>query len=186
MYGYIKGVVKKVYPSHVIVENNGIGYLIISPNPYEYKLDDEAIFYTYLHVREDVFSLYGFKSEKILNLFLKLISVSGIGPKSALGIVAFDDTDRIVQAIEFGDVKYLTKFPGVGTKSAQQIILDLKGKLIDDEVEFKLISDAGKDVEAALVSLGYNKADIKRVMKHINVDQSADQALKEALAYLLK
>lgn len=186
MYGYIKGVIKKVTPDSIILENNGIGYLIISPTPYDYKIEDEVKVYTYYHVREDLIALYGFKNEEILALFLKLLSVSGIGPKSALSIVAFDDTNKIIEAIEAGDAKYLTKFPGVGMKSAQQIILDLKGKLVLKEEQNQLISDSSKDIQAALSALGYNKAEIAKTIKNINVDQPVDKALKEALAHLLK
>lgn len=186
MYGYIKGIIKKVSPENIIVENNGIGYLVISPIPYSYKLDEEVIIYTHHHVREDVIALYGFKDQETLSLFQKLISVSGIGPKSALSIVAFDDSEKIVDAIEYGDAKYLTKFPGIGMKSASQIILDLKGKLVTDASDFKLVNDSTKDVMAALQALGYNKQEISKTVKHINVDQPVDKALKEALAYLLK
>ncbi len=186
MYAYIKGIITKIKPSAVVVESQGIGYLLLSPTPYSYHIGEEATLYTYLHVREDVFALYGFKDEETLQLFEKLISVSGIGPKSALSIVAFESTNLIIDAIETGDVKYLTKFPGIGKKSAQQIILDLKGKLVDDETEFQLIPDQQKDIVAALSALGYNKQEIKKTIKHINVDQPVDQALKDALAYLLK
>ena len=186
MYAYIKGIVTKIKPSAVVVESQGIGYLLLSPTPYSYHLGDEVTLYTYLHVREDIFALYGFKDEETLQLFEKLISVSGIGPKSALSIVAFESTQLIVDAIENGDVKYLTKFPGVGTKSAQQIILDLKGKLVEEEESLQLIPDHQKDVVAALSALGYNKQEIKKALKHINIDQPVDQALKDALAYLLK
>ena len=186
MYGYIKGIVKKVSPEHIIIDNGGIGYLILSPTPYQYHLDEEVKVFTYLHVREDIFALYGFKDEDTLKLFQKLISVSGIGPKSALSIVAFDDSRKIVEAIETGDTKTLIKFPGIGMKSAQQIILDLKGKLVEDPSDIRILDDNSKDVVAALEALGYNKNDIKKTIKHINVDQPVESALKEALAYLLR
>lgn len=186
MYAYIKGIITKIKPSAVVVESQGIGYLLLSPTPYSYHIGEEATLYTYLHVREDVFALYGFKDEETLQLFEKSISVSGIGPKSALSIVAFESTNLIIEAIEAGDIKYLTKFPGIGKKSAQQIILDLKGKLIDDETELQLIPDQQKDIVAALTALGYNKQEIKKTIKHINVDQPVDKALKDALTYLLK
>ncbi|CDR31141.1 Holliday junction ATP-dependent DNA helicase RuvA [Acholeplasma oculi] len=186
MYGYIKGIVKKITPQHIIVDNHGIGYLVISPTPYQYRLEEEVQLSTYLHVREDIFQLYGFKDDQTLELFLKLLSVSGIGPKSALSIVAYDEPNKIILAIEESDAKYLTKFPGIGMKSAQQIILDLKGKLVSDDLDLELISDASKDVSLALEALGYNRKEIAKALKHINTDQSVDQALKEALAYMLK
>ncbi|MFA5692236.1 MAG: Holliday junction branch migration protein RuvA [Acholeplasmataceae bacterium] len=186
MYGYIKGVVKKITPEHLIIENNDIGYLIKSPTPYDYKIDDLVTLYTYLHVREDIFMLYGFKDETTLNLFLKLIDVKGIGPKSALSIVAYDDTNRIVSAIETGDAKYLTRFPGIGNKSSQQIILDLKGKLAKDDSFDVNINDSSKDVYEALRALGYNQTEIKRAIKNIDTNKDTNEALKDALAYMLK
>src|SRR5690554_5730927 len=186
MYAYIKGVVTKVTPQFIVIENQGIGYQILSPTPFDYQLDHETTIYTYLHVREDQHLLYGFKDEETVQLFLKLISVSGIGPKSAMSIVAYDDTERIIDAIETGDAKYLTKFPGIGMKSAQQIILDLKGKLVTDELDVLLVSDNAKDVTAALEALGYNKKEIAKAVKQVNFDQNLDKALKDALAILLK
>ena len=186
MYGYIKGIVKKVSPENIIIETYGIGYLIISPTPYQYTIDESVTLFLHHHVREDIISLYGFKDEETLNLFRKLISVSGIGPKSALSIVAYDDSNRIVDAIETSDAKYLTKFPGIGMKSAQQIILDLKGKLVIAEEKHSLINDISNDVSAALEALGYNKKEVSKVMKNVDVDQTVDKALKQALSYLLK
>ncbi|CCV64075.1 Holliday junction ATP-dependent DNA helicase RuvA [Alteracholeplasma palmae J233] len=185
MYGYIKGKITKIVAEYIIVENNGIGYQIISPSPYDYEIDDEVVVFTYLHVREDIFLLYGFKDTETLDLFKKLLSVSGIGPKSALSIVAASNSNDVLNAIENGDVKYLTKFPGIGNKSAQQIILDLKGKLIVVN-ENKLIPDIGKDVSEALLALGYSKVEIAKAIKHINLDQKIELAVKEALVWLLK
>src|SRR5690554_7373872 len=186
MYAYIKGVVTKVTPQFIVIENQGIGYQILSPTPFDYQLDHETTIYTYLHVREDQHLLYGFKDEETVQLFLKLISVSGIGPKSAMSIVAYDDTERIIDAIETGDAKYLTKFPGIGMKSAQQIILDLKGKLVEAMTDLKHVDDHTKDNVAALEALGYSKKEINKTLKNISIDQPVDQALKDALAYLLK
>lgn len=185
MYGYVKGKVVKILAEYMIVENHGIGYQIISPTPFSYQLDSEVTVFTYLHVREDIFVLYGFKDEDTLKLFKKLISVSGIGPKSALSIVASDKTYEVLMAIEDGNIKYLTKFPGIGNKSAQQIILDLKGKLVEPDKN-ALLPDHSKDVTAALIALGYNKVEINKTLKHINIDQNIELAIKEALAWLLK
>ena len=88
MYGYIIGKITKISPKYIICENNGIGYLIIVPNPYNYKLNQDYKVFTHQYVREDIIDLYGFISEEEKDLFLKLISVSGIGPKSALSILA--------------------------------------------------------------------------------------------------
>lgn len=186
MYGHIKGVVTKIHPEFIIVETHGVGYKMISPTPFSYHMGDTVLVYTYLHVREDILALYGFKDEETLTLFQKLISVSGIGPKSALSIVAFEETSRVIDAIERHDAKYLTKFPGIGMKSAQQIILDLKGKLDQEEAHFSLVSSQQQDIMAALSALGYNKQEIGKAIRNINIDQPVSDAVKEALAYLLK
>lgn len=131
MYEYLKGIVTFINPYYIVVENQGIGYQIALGNPYRYssKLNQEIMIYLHQVIREDTHSLYGFGTLEEKQLFLKLVSVSGIGPKSALAIMASDDHAGLIQAMETGDVTYLTKFPGVGKKTAQQMILDLKGKL---------------------------------------------------------
>ncbi|MFA5560471.1 MAG: Holliday junction branch migration protein RuvA [Acholeplasmataceae bacterium] len=184
MYGYIQGKIKSIKPSYIILENNGIGYQIIAPNPYVYHYDEEVTVQTYLHVREDVHALYGFRTAESKDLFLRLLGVSGIGPKSALSLLATDAISDIIVAIEEGNVKFLTRFPGIGVKSAQQIILDLKGKLVDADDE--LVPTMQNDVADALGALGYSKTEIKKVMKKIKPDQPVELMIKEALQYLLK
>ena len=134
MYGYIIGKVTSITPKYIICENNKIGYLLIVANPYNFKLDEEYKIYTHQYVREDVLDLYGFQSAEEKELFLKLISVSGIGPKSALSMLATGSVKEIVNAIESRNDVYLRKFPGIGAKASQQIILDLRGKLSIGEV----------------------------------------------------
>lgn len=184
MYAYIEGIIKEIKPSYVVIENHGIGYLIISPNPYSYHMGEEIRIYTHHYVREDLDNLYGFKSLESKELFIKLISVSGIGPKSALSLLASDQINDIVLAIEESNVKFLTKFPGIGQKSAQQIILDLKGKLIEDEDE--LIPTHKNDTVDALSALGYSNVEIKKVMKKIDQDQPVQEMIKQALQLLMK
>ena len=184
VYAYIEGILTDIKPSYIVLENNGIGYLIISPNPYSYHKNDHVKIYTHHYVREDINNLYGFKSLESKELFIRLIGVSGIGPKSALSILASDAIHEIILAIEEGNVKFLTKFPGIGIKSAQQIILDLKGKLIDDEDD--LLPSHSNDVEDALSALGYSKLEIKKVMKKIDQDQTVETMIKSALQMLMK
>ncbi len=184
MFAYVKGVVTLIKPSYIVVDVSGVGYLILTPNSYDYHLNKEVIVYTHHYVREDINALYGFMTLDSKDLFVKLISVSGIGPKSALSILASNQIDEIIIAIEASDVKYLTKFPGIGPKSAQQIILDLKGKLVTDDLE--LIPSQESDVSQALSALGYSKVEIKKVLKKINLDQSVELMIKEALKLLMK
>lgn len=184
MYSYIKGTVKNISSSTITVENNNIGYLIVSPQPYEYKLEEEVAVYLYHLIRDDQIVLYGFKDQDRLNLFIKLLSVRGIGPKSALSIIAYDKPNDIIVAISAGDVKFLTKFPGIGTKSAQQIILDLKGKLDFDEVLIK--NPIVQDVELALLALGYKKAEVSKSLKVVDPNDTVELGIKKALAWLIK
>ncbi|MDE7105673.1 MAG: Holliday junction branch migration protein RuvA, partial [Anaeroplasmataceae bacterium] len=141
--------------------------------------------YVYQYVREDVIDLYGFISEDEKDLFLKLISVSGIGPKSALSILATGTVSEIVKAIEARNDAYLRKFPGIGAKASQQIILDLQGKLnLGEEIMIK--NTKLEDVEQALLALGYNKKEITKVLPKL--DQTLDEGalVKQALKALVK
>ena len=182
MYSYIKGVITMVEPSYVVLENNGIGYMIFVANPYLYKLNEEVLIYLYQQIREDENTLYGFKNKEEKDLFLKLISVKGLGCKMALPMLSGDNKDSIYSAIESGNVNYLKKFPKIGDKVARQIILDLKGKLVKDE---STSSVGFEEVVEALESLGYKSADIKRVLPKITSEKVEDQ-IKEALQLLLK
>jgi len=188
MYGYIKGKVTKICPKYIICDNNGIGYLIIVANPYNYKLNEDYIIYTYQAVREDSIDLYGFMHEDEKELFLKLISVQGIGPKSALSILAAGGVREIINAIESRNDVYLRKFPGIGTKASQQIILDLKGKLAFSDDEDGIIKSSSNlsDVEDALIALGYSKKEITKVVSKLDPTQDVGALVKEALKRLVK
>lgn len=183
MYGYIKGLIKEVTPNYIILDNNGIGYLVITPNPYHYQLEDEAIVHIYQHVREDNITLYGFYSPESKQLFLQLISVKGIGPKTALSILATNQNNEVIAAIEHGDIKFLSKFPGIGPKSSQQIILDLKGKLI--ATNKLVITNEVSDAEKALIALGYKKAQIKKALSIIDTNTSVEDIIRQALKNII-
>ena len=132
MYEYLKGIITKITAKYIVLEANGIGYILHVANPYAYsgQVNQEAQIYVHQVVREDAHLLYGFRSEDEKKLFLSLISVSGIGPVSALAIIAADDNAGLVQAIETKNITYLTKFPKIGKKTAQQMVLDLEGKVV--------------------------------------------------------
>ncbi|RIN85009.1 Holliday junction branch migration protein RuvA [Mammaliicoccus sciuri] len=196
MYAYIIGIVTQLYPSHIVVEANGIGYEIQTPNSYRFQsqLDKETQVYTQLIVREDAQLLYGFVNLEEKDMFLSLIKVTGIGPKSALAILATSTPNEVAIAIENENESYLTKFPGIGKKTARQIILDLKGKLIITEESelFPESKDAGQDVleEAllALEALGYSKREITKVKKNLEKESfdSVDACVKRGLALLIQ
>jgi Holliday junction DNA helicase RuvA len=132
MYEYLKGIITKITAKYIVLETNGIGYILHVANPYAYsgQVNQETQIYVHQVVREDAHLLYGFRSEDEKKLFLSLISVSGIGPVSALAIIAADDNAGLVQAIETKNITYLTKFPKIGKKTAQQMVLDLEGKVV--------------------------------------------------------
>lgn len=205
MYEYIKGTVEHIGPEYIVIENNGIGYQILTPNPFLFSVKKgvETVIYTYQHVREDILALYGFGTNTEREMFKKLISVSGIGPKGALAILAFGEPEQVIQAIEMEDEKFLTKFPGVGKKTARQMILDLKGKLHDVLPEGMVEAAADVDHEAvgaasdglveldeamlALAALGYSDRELKKVRPKLARDVlTTDQYIKSALQMLLK
>lgn len=184
MFSYLCGTVETIMKDSIELEVNSIGYKVFTPNPYAYKLGETLKVYTYLHIKDEVLTLYGFREKEEKELFLKLISVSGIGPKSANAIIATGSVSMISQAINKGDAKYLTKFPGIGMKSAQQIILDLKGKLIVTEYSGNyLVLD---EVHDALLALGYSDKDINKVLPQLDSSKSTNQLIVDALAIITR
>ena len=185
MYSYIIGKVSEINSNSVVLECNGIGYLIYVPNPFSYKINEEYKVYVYNKISEDEYSLYGFKIKEEYELFLKLINVKGLGAKLALPILATGSIAGIVDAIDRENILYLTKFPKIGDKLARQIILDLKGK-INIEVSEELVSDETEDLIETLSALGYKTGEIKKVVGQINKSNSLEEQVKEALKLLLK
>jgi len=185
MYSYLNGVVTEINPNNITVEVGNVGYEIFTPNPYEFKLDEISKVYVFHYVREDAILLYGFISKEAKHLFKKLLSVKGIGPKSAIAILATGNVNDVVGAIEIGNVKFLSKFPGIGPKASQQIILDLKGKLSFEENRI-IVNSNISEVEEALKSLGYKAKEIKKAIKNLDGSKPTDQLLKDALGQMLK
>jgi len=197
MIAYIKGQLTFILDESIIVDVGGIGYEIVCPNPFIYQnsLQKEVFIFTYHHVREDNQTLYGFKDEEEKYLFTKLISVSGIGPKSAVAILGNAEVDEFIAAIEQEDEKYLTKFPGVGKKTARQIILDLKGKLaavfsLEETTTTVSYTSSTHISEAkeALKALGYTDKEINHVMSQLKKENitETDELIRKALALFVK
>lgn len=184
MYAYVMGMISEIEPTHVVVDNQGVGFLIVTPNPYIYHVGESVKMFVHHHVREDQDTLYGFDSKEARHLFQDLISVSGIGPKSALSILASGKPDQIEYAIENQDVKFLTKFPGIGPKSAQQIILDLKGKLDKKALEVGIYQK--DEVQEALMALGYSTAELRKVLSKLDPTLSTEKRIKQALQMMIK
>ncbi|WP_096269565.1 Holliday junction branch migration protein RuvA [Paucisalibacillus globulus] len=202
MISYIRGKLVSIQDEAVILDVHGVGYEVICPNPFVFQehLDNELHIHTYFHVREDAQILYGFKNLDQKYLFTRLLSVSGIGPKGALAIISGVNIPEFVSAIEREDDKFLTSFPGVGKKTARQIILDLKGKLVanfnitKEEVETtdKKSNQTAELKEAleALKALGYMDREVKAIIpelqKNVTNDSNTDQIIKKALSLLMK
>ena len=183
MYAYIKGKVVLIESSYIVLDNNGIGYLIYTANPYSFEEDKEYLVYLYQYVREDEISLYGFKTKEEKDLFLKLIEVKGLGCKMALPILATGSIEGIVDAIERENILYLKKFPKIGDKVARQIILDLKGKLTPSTNNSV---NTNSELIEVLSSLGYKNPDIKKVIPNVDAKLTLEEQVKEALKLLLK
>ena len=188
MIAFVEGNVRLIRSHSIVVDIHGLGYEVYVSNPYAYMLGDEVFLYTYHHVKEDAQILFGFKTEADYEVFLQLISVKGIGPKTALGMLSACPGQEMIQAIEEGNVKRLKALPGIGAKTASQIILDCKGKFVSIEEESASVNPIWKETEAALESLGYKTAQLTHIKKELESDQSlsVDAMLRKALILLAK
>lgn len=182
MYDYLKGDITKQFANYIVVECNGVGYKVYTPNPYVFKDTSNVKVYVYNHIREDENTLFGFKSEDERDLFLKLIDVKGLGPRMAITILASCSINGIIDAIDRENVLYLKKIPKIGEKLARQIILDLKGKLVMSEQN----NEVNDELSLALEALGYKSSDIKNVVGKVDTSLPIENQIKEALKLLLK
>lgn len=194
MFYYLRGKVVLIETQHIVVEVQHVGYEIYCPNPFVFPKGEEVTIYVYPYVREDAIRLYGFKTSDERKMFAKLINVSGIGPKGALAILASGDPIALIKAIEEENEKFLMKFPGVGKKTARQMILDLKGKWEEFEVPLFLerIEKTAEHNEPlteaieALKALGYAEREINEILPELQSEKlSADQYVKKALQLML-
>ncbi|WJQ84879.1 Holliday junction branch migration protein RuvA [Streptococcus parasuis] len=196
MYEYIKGILTKITAKYIVVETHGVGYILQVANPYVYsgQVQQEVTVYTHQVIREDAHLLYGFATENEKSVFLSLISVSGIGPTTALAIIAVDDNDGLVRAIEQKNITYLTKFPKIGKKTAQQMILDLDDKFVMSEeagpvqqVAPSSENIALEEAMEAMEALGYRPAELKKIKKFFEgTNDTAENYIKSALKMLMK
>lgn len=189
MIAFIKGIIHSYSNDSLLIENNGIGYRVYIANPMMVSLRAEVILYTYQHVREDAITLFGFTTIEEHDLFLRLISVKGVGPKTALAMLAACTVKHMIAAIENNDIKTLKSLPGIGNKAASQIVLDLKGKLVEEVVEIETKENQELvDAIDALKALGYKNAELNSIKKelHEHVDLSSDQYIRQALTILAK
>lgn len=202
MISYIRGTLAEKNEDSAVVEAHGVVYQIFVPVPVLSELPplgESVKIYTYFSVREDGMSLFGFLSRQDLAMFKQLIGINGIGPKSALGILSALRPDVLRMAVASGDAKTISRAPGVGPKTAQRIILDLKDKIRPEDVlaggleeslavpeEISGVGQAGKEAVEALTALGYSAAEAAGAVKKVKIteEMTAEDVLKGALRHL--
>ena len=183
MIAFLKGTVHSFQKDYVLIDVKGVGYRVFYRHQDELKVGQEVFLYTYQHVSENDMVLYGFRDEEEYETFTRLITVRGIGPKLAANILALSSSKEIADAIENEDVNYIKSIPGIGQKTANQLILDLKGKIGTTIKDSKLLSD----LKDALSSLGFKKQEISKAISKIKLkDTDLNDAVKKALSILRK
>lgn len=208
MIDYLRGYIRHIESDYIVIDVQGVGYRVFCVNPYELgrSMDTERTVYIHHHVREDAILLYGFASREEQALFRKLIEVSGIGPRVALGILSGGRPEALVAAVHNEDYAYLTRLPGIGKKTAQRIVLDLKDKLVAAggvpstggalDLSAGGADPGGDDLEAlraakeGLLSLGFTETEIAKIWPSIKSSMkpgdSPDVLMKAALQQLYK
>ena len=202
MIAYLKGIIAEVTPTRLVLEVNHIGYEIFISAREASELPrrgEEVKIYTYFNVREDAMQLFGFQSEDDLEMYKLLLNVNGVGPKAALGILSVLTADDVRVAVLSDDVKTISKAPGIGKKTAEKTVLELKDKIkLEDAFEEKLqeteqmeengeLQNVRQDATEALVALGYSQTEALKAVRGIDVtpDMDAEQLLKLSLKKLL-
>ncbi|MBH5317134.1 Holliday junction branch migration protein RuvA [Paenibacillus sp. GSMTC-2017] len=209
MIDFLRGPVVHMEAEYIVMDVRDTGYRVFTPNPYAFAGKDEAVtVYIHHHVREDAILLFGFESREQQTLFRKLLEVSGIGPRVAVGILSAGKPETIIAAIQQENIAFLTKLPGIGKKTAQRMILDLKDKLIGAGLDGGLLSASGFGVELpansnaqgagtawqeardGLAALGYTAAELDKAwnsMKDtVKAEEAVDSLMKRALQQLFK
>jgi len=191
MIAYLKGRVVWYQENKIIINTNGVGYLVeLTDYPKMPVIGDVMELYVYTHVREDILALYGFRGMDERELFTRLLNVSGIGPKAALNILSTLDYNKLINAILTENIPLLKQVPGIGKKTAQRLILELKSKIDDLAIDTGRIHVTSHDEELyqALQSLGYHPNEIEEAVSNINLDNqdSIEDKIKEVLSYLGK
>lgn len=190
MYYSMRGEVTYINQNSIVLEVNNIGYEVLISQINNISLNQELFVYLYEVIREDEHYLIGFLTLEEKEVFMSLISVKGIGPKTALGALSATTPSLFINAIENNDIKFLKQLPGIGQKAASQIVLDLKGHLVQNEVKTtkKQVDGPLLEVHDALKTLGFKANDIDKVINSLKEYQNADTEflLKEALRLLRK
>jgi Holliday junction DNA helicase RuvA len=189
MIGYIEGSVRLTTEKYALISTGGIGYKVFCTSELLGKLNSQkdCALFTHLAVREDALDLFGFETESELSLFELLITVSGIGPRSGLGILSIASIETLEHAIATGDTGYLTKVSGIGRKTAEKIVLELRDKMRARTTENHVDLRGESDALLALQSLGYSQTEAREALKEISPEiKGANERIKEALKLLGK
>lgn len=188
MIAFVNGIVKIIRNDRVVLDVHGVGYEVYLANALSQKMNEELFLYTYQHVREDAILLFGFIKEEDYEVFMRLINVKGIGPKTAQTMLSVCSGKEMIEAIENDDIKRLKSLPGIGAKTAGQIVLDLKGKFVSLETSDSPVSNpVWTQVQAALLSLGYKTNQLTKIKKEFeNTELGEDEMLRQALILLAK
>lgn len=198
MIGFLRGQVAALKADYCLLDVNGVGYrvFVAGSTRSKLRLNEETQLFTYMNVYQDGITLYGFASEDEYDIFQLLIGVSGIGPKVALGILSSITVDGLCKAIQNKQATVLTKLPGIGKKSAERLILELKDKVgfatsdVEEVLTLDMEGAVGDDIiseaQAALVALGYNQAEIAPVLKKATKCKTTEEIIKLALKQLNK
>lgn len=187
MIGKLKGIIDEINKNYLLLNVKDVYYKLFIPNILlkSLKIGDTQTFDIHFHVRENEISLYGFSDKKYLRIFNILISISSIGPKSALNIIGYDSLDKLLSAVQNQNAAYFAKIPGIGKKTSQKILLELSNKF---EIEFKpkdtTISDQDKLVVEALTTLGFTKAEAYTAVPKLNKDDTLEQKITDAIKNL--
>lgn len=189
MIAFVQGTVRMIRSETIVLDVQGVGYEVYVSRPEAQKLGADLFLYTYQHVREDAISLFGFEKEKDYEVFMRLINVRGVGPKSALNILGAISGTQMIEAIENDDIQRLKSLPGIGAKTAGQIVLDLKGKFVAIDTK-EVVSDnpTWNETQDALLSLGYKVNQLTAVKKELadQTEWDTSQMLQQALRLLAK
>ena len=198
MFYYVSGTVAEIGPNLAVIDCGGVGYACATTNYTisRLKKGERAKLFTYLHVREEIFELFGFSSQQELSSFKMLIGASGVGPKAARAILSSTTPNNLALSIVTGDEKALTAAPGIGKKIAQRIILELKDKLAKEQTSFSsdgpvpVIAAGGAnkagEASAALAVLGYGTPEIAAALKGVDMEQPLEEIIRQALKKMVR
>ena len=198
MYEYIKGEFKGMHKDYIVIENNGIGYKIFTSGStlsHMPRIDEVTLIFIEQIVRQDFMGLYGFITKEELEMFKLLLTINGVGSKAALSLLSISTAKGLKYAVFTEDEKTLIRAPGIGKKTAQRIILELKDKIKIEDVEIegikgdnaedKLFKNIQEEVVEALLSLGYTKREVESALKSLKPSDSVETMIKDCLKYLM-